>query len=74
MPTIAQVGWSQARFESICEQLQPFLQQSGFAADRLAFVPCAAFRGENLMSRSAPELTAWYDGPTLVDQLGARHR
>ena len=65
------VGWSSDRFEGICDQLRPFLLATGFAADKLAFVPVGAYTGENLLARSGTALEAWYSGPTLVQQLGA---
>jgi elongation factor 1 alpha-like protein len=65
-----QAGWSQARFRSICEQVEPFLLQCGFQAKKLAFIPCGAIVGENLVRRTNATLNSWYDGPTLIEQLG----
>jgi elongation factor 1 alpha-like protein len=64
------VGWQEGRFNTICEQLKPFLTQVGFNASKIAFVPCAAFSGENVASQKSDALTVWYRGPTLLEQLG----
>jgi elongation factor 1 alpha-like protein len=46
------------------------LLQCGFQAKRLAFVPCSASTGENLVQRTNDALKSWYEGPTLIEQLG----
>ncbi|SCV71973.1 BQ2448_4667 [Microbotryum intermedium] len=63
------VGWAQSRFEAIQEQLSPFLTQSGFQPSKVSFVPVGAMSGENLVKRRNEILRAWYEGPTLVEQL-----
>jgi len=63
------VGWSRERFNEICAILQPFLVQSGYQPSKLSFIPCAAMKGVNLTKNESPELKAWYDGPTIADQL-----
>ncbi|SCZ88570.1 BZ3500_MvSof-1268-A1-R1_Chr2-1g04498 [Microbotryum saponariae] len=63
------VGWAQSRFEAIQEQLSPFLTQSGFQPSKVSFVPVGAMSGENLVERRNEILKAWYEGPTLVEQL-----
>ncbi|SGY94389.1 BQ5605_C037g11647 [Microbotryum silenes-dioicae] len=63
------VGWAQSRFETIQEQLSPFLTQSGFQPSKVSFVPVGAMSGENLVERRNEILKAWYEGPTLVEQL-----
>lgn len=67
------VNWDKVRYEEICGLLNPFLLQTGFHPTKTSFVPVGAMAGINLVSRDGPEaelLKAWYDGPTLVDQLG----
>jgi len=64
-----QVNWDQYRFEYITEQLEPFLVQAGYNKQKLAFVPCGAMSGENLVVRQAPELQAWYNGKTIIETL-----
>lgn len=65
------VEYSQARYDNICEQLKPFLQQCGFDMSRhVQFVPCAALAGENLRQRSSNGMLAsWYTGVTLFEAL-----
>jgi len=69
-----QVAWSQVRYDEICEAMKPFLIQSGFQASKTKFVPVGAMQAVNLLGRKgedAKELNEWYNGPTLVDLLGA---
>ncbi|GJN90750.1 hypothetical protein Rhopal_003764-T1 [Rhodotorula paludigena] len=63
------VDWSQARFEAICQQLQPFLVQTGFQTNKVAFVPVGAMSGVNLVDQMDPRLEDWYDGQSLVTEL-----
>ncbi|GAA6051069.1 hypothetical protein JCM3770_005483 [Rhodotorula araucariae] len=65
------VGWSQKRFEAIRDALQPFLTQTGFSPNKVAYVPVGAMSGENLTQRVNESLKAWYDGRSLVDELDA---
>ncbi|KAL1732735.1 P-loop containing nucleoside triphosphate hydrolase protein [Schizophyllum commune] len=67
-----QVNWDRDRYDDICEQLKPFLVQTGFQPSKTSFVPVAAMQGINLANRDDEEaapLKAWYDGPTLLDVL-----
>lgn len=67
------VNWDKDRFDDICDQLKPFLSQTGFNPAKAAFVPVAALTGVNLASRDSADakaLNAWYTGPTLADLLG----
>ncbi|KAI8925585.1 P-loop containing nucleoside triphosphate hydrolase protein [Entophlyctis helioformis] len=65
------VDWSQERFSEIREKILPFLTQVGFKKQRVTFVPCSGFMGENLKTSSVAALKAWYSGPTLVEALDA---
>ena len=65
-----QVDWSESRFEEIVSILLPFLVQVGYSQSRLTFVPCGAMTGENLLERTNDALKAWYQGPTIMQQLG----
>ncbi|KAI0347453.1 hypothetical protein BDW22DRAFT_1321345 [Trametopsis cervina] len=67
-----QVNWDQSRYDDICSLLKPFLVQTGFHPSKTSFVPVGAMAGINLVNRDGAEaapLRAWYQGPTLVDQL-----
>lgn len=68
---LLQVGWAQARFENIRDQLRPFLTQTGFQPSNVSYIPVGATSGENLVERSNAVLNAWYEGRTLVEQLDA---
>jgi hypothetical protein len=70
--SLQQVNWSKTRFDAICAQLLPFLTQSGFHPSKVFFVPVGATTGVNLVEKVEGEegLGAWYDGKTLVEQLG----
>jgi elongation factor 1 alpha-like protein len=67
------VGWDQARFESVKEQLAPFLKKTGFKDDSISFVPVSGMTGENINQQTVAELLAWYHGPTLAERIGTRH-
>ncbi|KAL1743563.1 P-loop containing nucleoside triphosphate hydrolase protein, partial [Schizophyllum fasciatum] len=65
-----QVNWDRDRYDDICEQLKPFLVQTGFQPSKTSFVPVAAMQGINLANRDDEEAAAlktWYHGPTLLD-------
>ena len=37
----------------------------------MSYVPCSGLTGDNLVTASsAPELNAWYSGPTLLTIIG----
>lgn len=59
-----------ATFEERAAQVRTFLDQLGMRPR--AIVPVAARSGDNIV-RTGP-LTAWWDGPTLVDALGTLER
>ncbi|KAJ3327606.1 HBS1-like protein [Blyttiomyces sp. JEL0837] len=63
------VDWSQSRYTDIMQQLLNFLVTAGFKAEKLTFIPCSGFSGENLLKAKSPELLSWYTGPTLVEAL-----
>ncbi|KAM0752359.1 EF Tu GTP binding domain-containing protein [Meredithblackwellia eburnea MCA 4105] len=65
------VRWAQARFDNIRDQISPFLTQSGFAPNKVFYVPVGATTGENVVERKNEILNSWYEGPTLLKQLDA---
>ncbi|KAJ8331570.1 hypothetical protein O5D80_000481 [Batrachochytrium dendrobatidis] len=65
------IDWSMVRFEQIQAQLQTFLVQVGFKKQRIVFIPCSGFSGENLKERQVDGLCRWYSGPTLIEALDA---
>ena len=64
---VAEPAWSKDRFDAILESLLPFLELTGFDPAKVYPVPISGFTGENLEKVEAPELKAWYDGPSLLD-------
>jgi elongation factor 1 alpha-like protein len=64
------VRWSEVRYKNIFDQLFPFLTDIGFMPHKITFVPVSASTGENLTKQTNELLRAWYDGPTLVEELG----
>lgn len=67
-----QVNWQQERFQEITSKLGHFLKQAGFKESDVFYVPTSGLSGENLATRSsAPQLTTWYSGLSLVEQIDA---
>lgn len=65
------VDWSQDRFKEISGRLGVFLKQAGFKEQDVFYVPVSGLSGENLISTpKEPKLTAWYNGPTLLQTIG----
>uniref|UniRef100_A0A7S4H849 Tr-type G domain-containing protein n=2 Tax=Guillardia theta TaxID=55529 RepID=A0A7S4H849_GUITH len=63
------VDYSKDRYEQIQDELSRFLVKAGFRASDVFFIPCSGFSGENLLQRKDARLTAWYDGPTLIELI-----
>jgi bifunctional enzyme CysN/CysC len=61
------VGWSQARFDEIEADFAKL--RTRFRFDAATAIPVAAVTGDNI-ARHSPAM-AWYQGPTLVEALGA---
>ena len=59
------VGFSQARFDEIRADFEPFLRDLHVTSAQ--FIPLSALLGDNVVSGS--ENMAWYTGPTLLDHL-----
>ncbi|XP_010789990.1 HBS1-like protein isoform X1 [Notothenia coriiceps] len=67
-----QVNWQQQRFQDITSKLGHFLKQAGFKDSDVYYIPSSGLSGENLTTRSSvPELTSWYSGPSLMQQIDA---
>uniref|UniRef100_A0A8C5N295 HBS1-like protein n=1 Tax=Gouania willdenowi TaxID=441366 RepID=A0A8C5N295_GOUWI len=67
-----QVNWQQERFKEITSRLGHFLKQAGFKESDVFYVPTSGLSGENLATCSTvPELTSWYTGYSLLDQIDA---
>ncbi|XP_074472179.1 HBS1-like protein isoform X1 [Sebastes fasciatus] len=67
-----QVNWQQERFQDITSKLGHFLKQAGFKESDVFYIPSSGLSGENLTTRSSvSELTSWYSGPSLLEQIDA---
>ncbi|XP_059211964.1 HBS1-like protein isoform X3 [Centropristis striata] len=67
-----QVNWQQERFRDIVSKLGHFLKQAGFKESDVFYIPSSGLSGENLATRSSvSELTSWYSGPSLLEQIDA---
>lgn len=64
------VNWSSARFEEITAQIGQFLMTAGFNPKNVSFVPCSGLTGANVTKKPKEGLMPWYNGGTLVDELG----
>eukprot|EP01064_Diplonema_japonicum_P029993 TRINITY_DN4978_c0_g2_i1.p1 TRINITY_DN4978_c0_g2~~TRINITY_DN4978_c0_g2_i1.p1 ORF type:complete len:695 (+),score=101.13 TRINITY_DN4978_c0_g2_i1:49-2133(+) len=65
------VGFSKERFDAIQIELLEYLKKSGFKQEHITFIPVAGLTGENLVNRTATELTEWYgdEKPTLLQGI-----
>ena len=61
--------WARERFDEVAQQTTAFLGAAGFAADRVALVPCSGLHGDNVVKPSTA--CPWYDGPPLLELLEA---
>ncbi|KAK1170781.1 hypothetical protein AOXY_G7712 [Acipenser oxyrinchus oxyrinchus] len=67
-----QVNWQEDRFKEISSKLGQFLKQAGFKETDVSYIPTSGLSGENVTTKSKePELTAWYKGPCLLEQIDA---
>ncbi|KAJ9151178.1 Elongation factor Tu GTP binding domain-containing protein [Pleurostoma richardsiae] len=63
------VMWDKQRFDEICQQVSGFLSATGFQMKNISFVPVSGLNGDNLVKRSTDSAAAWYEGPTLIEEL-----
>jgi bifunctional enzyme CysN/CysC len=59
------IGWDRGVFERIAAEFSALAE--GLGVDDVTAIPAAALHGDNVTSRS--ERSAWYGGPTLLEQL-----
>ena len=65
------VGYSEARFNEIKEEVSTYLKNLGYKMIKIPFVPISAWLGENLTERSCN--MSWYTGPTFLEALDNVH-
>ncbi len=63
------IKYSEAKFDSIREELSAFLKKIGFEQRNVTFIPVSAYNAENIAKKS-PEM-CWYKGKTVLDTLNA---
>lgn len=59
--------YDQKRFEEVKKELDPILKSVGYKPAEMTFIAASAFKGDNIVKKS--ENMAWYNGPTLREQL-----
>ena len=75
------IEWNSQQYHAIIQKLQPLLvgttasyfqkqQQRYFQKERVRYVPCSGWTGENLVQTTTAAAASWYkDGMTLVQAL-----
>jgi elongation factor 1 alpha-like protein len=63
------VAWSEDRFTEISQQVSAFLAAAGFQDKNIVYIPVSGLHGDNIVQRSAESTSAWYTGPTLLEEL-----
>ena len=66
--------WDEGQYHTMLQPLQNFLFQSaGFAKNKVTFIPISGLQGLNVHTKlkpeDCPELTKWYNGPTLWEAM-----
>jgi elongation factor 1-alpha len=63
------VNWSEDRYNEIKNELSAYLKKVGYNPEKIPFVPCSGWNGDNMLEPS-PNLK-WWKGPTLLQALDA---
>jgi elongation factor 1-alpha len=63
------VNWSEDRYNEIKNELSAYLKKVGYNPEKINFVPCSGWNGDNMLEPS-PNLK-WWKGPTLLQALDA---
>ncbi|MDP3919109.1 MAG: translation elongation factor EF-1 subunit alpha [Nanoarchaeota archaeon] len=61
------VKYDEAKFNTLKGKLEELLGRVGWKKENVKFIPIASLVGDNVFKKS--ENTAWYTGPTLVEQM-----
>jgi len=61
------VNWSEDRYNEIKNELSAYLKKVGYNPEKIPFVPCSGWNGDNMLEPS-PNLK-WWKGPTLLQAL-----
>ena len=61
------VGYEEAKFKAVKEDVSKLLMQLGHKPDSIPFIPLSAYHGDNVVKKSTN--MDWYKGPTLVEAM-----
>jgi elongation factor 1-alpha len=61
------LGYEEAKFHKLKEELGKLLQGVGIKPENTAFIPASGLKGDNIFKKS-PNMT-WYKGPTIMEQF-----
>jgi elongation factor 1-alpha len=61
------VGYAEARFKEVKENVEKMLKLVGYNTSKVNFIPVSGWKGDNLVKKS--ENMPWYKGPTMADAL-----
>ncbi len=62
------VGYDEAKFKSVIEEVTKLVKSVGYKDDQVKFVPVSAIKGDNA-AKDAGEMASWYKGNTLLQQM-----
>jgi elongation factor 1-alpha len=63
------VGYQEARYKEVKDNVEKMLKAVGFNTAKISFVPVSGWKGDNLTKKS--ENMPWYKGVTLAEALDA---
>jgi len=61
------VNFSQDRYNEIKTELSAYLKKVGYNPEKVPFVPCSGWTGDNMLEKS--DKLPWWKGPTLLEAL-----
>ncbi|KAJ2901630.1 hypothetical protein MKZ38_001588 [Zalerion maritima] len=62
-------GWDAVRYEEIRNQIKGMMKGMKFVLKNISFVPVSGLMGDNLVTKPTNPKAAWYNGPTLIEEL-----
>jgi len=63
------VAYSEERYKEIKTELSAYLKKVGYNPDKVPFIPCSGWTGDNMLEKS--DKMPWWKGPTLLEALDA---
>jgi elongation factor 1-alpha len=61
------VGYDQAKFNKVKEDVSALLKTVGYKPDTIQFIAASGFKGDNICKKSTN--MSWYNGPTVLEQI-----